>query len=199
MTCLAVWAAMRPSSSISISEPISSPISASLSYARASLREISAFGLLTDSTMIFLETTEISPVLESISTWMFSAWPKRFLAAVCRAASIAPMTFVLSIPFWRPISSITEINSLFMFRSPLEHPPCLPRHGPLGLRDQPLLQRHSTNGRSIVNRQRHRLIRDVGQCSHQAPLSGEGFSELYRDSFSDGPTIVLKPLERPVQ
>jgi hypothetical protein len=30
-------------------------------------------------------------------------------------------------------------------------------------------------------------------------LAAEGFSELYRDSFSDGPTIVLKPLERPVQ
>lgn len=68
MTCFAVWAAMRPSSSISINEPISSPTSASLSYCLASLSEISALGFVTASTMIFLETTEISPVLASIST-----------------------------------------------------------------------------------------------------------------------------------
>src|SRR6185436_7781894 len=198
MTCLAVCAAMRPNSSISISEPISSPISASLSYTRASFKEISALGLLTDSTMVFFETTEISPVLESISTWMFSACPNRFLAAVCKAASMAPMTLVLSMPFCRPISSMTEINSRFIIGSPLRLR-CSPGHHPLGLGNHLMFHGHGPRRRRLVHLQRHRILRHVGQCSHQAPLIGKRLSELQRHAPPDCPAIVLNPLEGTIE
>src|SRR5512146_155095 len=130
---------------------------------------------------------------------MFSACPKRFLAAVCKAASIAPITLLLSMPFWRPISSMTEISSRFMIPSPLWSRRCSPCHHPSGLGNGSLLEGNGTHRRRFAHRKSHGVVRHFSQCSHQTPLPGKGLPELEAHPLPDCPLIVLNPFKGPIQ
>ncbi len=62
MTCLAVWAAIRPSTSVGLGNSISWPISASGMSLRASSRPIWVSGISTVSTICLTAKTSICPL-----------------------------------------------------------------------------------------------------------------------------------------
>ena len=75
MTCLAVWAAMRPNSSVGSGSAMKSPGSASGFMARASARLISVKWFSTSSTTSRARDMRSSPVLRSISARMSYSAP----------------------------------------------------------------------------------------------------------------------------
>src|SRR5262245_17136900 len=121
MTCLARWASMRPNCCGGNSCSSSSPSSAAGLRAVASARLISASGSSTLSTTFLRPYTRRAPVRRSSSMRTFSGV---FLAADSRADSSASKRTSGSIPFSRPICSITAISSRFTLSS---RPP-RPRH-----------------------------------------------------------------------
>jgi hypothetical protein len=103
ITCFAVWARMRPKLDVSTFTPISSPISASGSYALASFKLMCAFLSVTSSTTSRNSNSSISPS-SSLKRASISVSRPRSRLAACRIASSSAAMISLES---RPLSFAT--------------------------------------------------------------------------------------------
>ena len=115
MTCLAVWAAMRPKSLGVISSWTISPTRASFLINRARSSEMVSWVSPSPSTTCISAKTLISAVSGSILISTGPVCPKLFRDADAREVSIASIRIALETPFSRSMYSNTDNNSLFIF------------------------------------------------------------------------------------
>src|SRR5438105_4560579 len=211
ITCLAVWAAIRPKSFGVTSTSTVSPTWISGSHPRASASGISAFASLTDSTIVRTLKTCCSPVSRSSSTRMFwAADPKFFLYAERRAASIASMRTSLPSPF----SSSSCLMALMSSALFTDHSPPSPRalrrafgslqifaqirhlHHEPGLGDRLVVQ---TDFPPVVQSDRHPAVHQPEQAPPEPPLPLLGLVRRDGDRPPRKPHEVGQTAQRPVE